>query len=130
MTTPADELRTAARRLRELTGRTSKAPWTTTWNAQQYELAAPSSVYPITEWTYAIVTIEPAASEQRAECDTADADYIAAVHPGVGLALADWLDVAAEHCRAHYLCCDNGPCSETAAPALAVARAITGGEQR
>ena len=97
MTTPADELRTAADRLRKLAGQASEAPWTTQWNAQEYELISPSRPYPIAEWTYAIVTTEPAASLQRAECDTANADYIAAMHPGVGTALADWLDSEADH---------------------------------
>ncbi|MEV5977531.1 hypothetical protein [Streptomyces sp. NPDC052114] len=56
------------------------------------------------------------------------ADYAAAMDPTVGLALADWLDTAAEHCRLGYVCCDNGPCDEIAAPALAVARAINGSQ--
>lgn len=96
MTTPADKLRAAAEKLRKLTGQAIEGPWTATWSEQQYELKGPSSVDPIAEWTYAIATWEPKASEQRAECDTADADYIAAMHPGVGLALADWLESEAE----------------------------------
>jgi hypothetical protein len=51
------------------------------------------------------------------------------IDPDLGAPLADWLDVAAEHCRGHYLCCDNGPCTETAKPALAVARALNGGQR-
>ena len=96
-TQPADELRTAAERLRKLAGQATEAPWATAWNGQQHELRSPDgAAYPIAEWTYAIATWEPQASEQRAECDTANADYIAAMHPGVGQALADWLESEAE----------------------------------
>lgn len=42
--------------------------------------------------------------------------------------IAKLLDGAAEHCLRDSLCCDHGydSCSEIAAPALAVARAING----
>lgn len=65
--------------------------------------------------------------------DSVDLPYIALMHPGVGEALADWLDTAA----AAY---DNGDCSHChcphcrdtdcacIAPALAVARALLGGQ--
>lgn len=91
MTTPADELKTAAATLRKLVGQTTSPPWSTNWNAQEYELVAPSRPYPIAEWTYAIATQGPKVAEQRAECDTADADYIAVMGPNVGALLADWL---------------------------------------
>jgi hypothetical protein len=39
----------------------------------------------------------------------ADLDYIATMHPGVGLALADWLDTAGADLWAHGpLCCAEG----------------------
>jgi hypothetical protein len=47
------------------------------------------------------------------------ADYIAAMHPGVGAAVADWLDSAAED--AELIGADHR--------ALAAARQILGGEQ-
>ncbi|MGW2384367.1 hypothetical protein [Streptomyces sp. NPDC001658] len=94
--TPTEELRMAAAKLRVLAGKATASPWTTRWNAQEYELVGPDRPYPIAEWTYAVATWEPKASEQRAECDTGDADYIAAMHPLVGLDLADWLESAAE----------------------------------
>lgn len=90
--TPAEELRIAATKLRRFAAQATEAPWTTHWNAQEYELVGPSRPYPIAQWTYAIVTQGPHVGEQRAECDTADADYIAAMHPGVGAALAKWLE--------------------------------------
>ncbi|MGW6703576.1 hypothetical protein ACWGDE_01600 [Streptomyces sp. NPDC054956] len=46
--------------------------------------------------------------------------------------LADWLDAASAHVRAGYVCCDSGAhrCYESGTPqALAVARAINGGQQ-
>ena len=123
MTTPADELRTAATRLRKLAGQAAEAPWSTAWNGQEYELRRPDeAAYPIAEWTYAIATVEPKASVQRAECDTANADYIAAMHPGVGLALADWLDTAAVN--AAVLTWPNAFIER----ALAVARAVNGSQ--
>jgi hypothetical protein len=96
-TTPADTLRAAAKRLRKLAGQATPAPWETTWRGQEYQLDGntENDLSPISQWTYAIATWEPQASEQRAECDVADADYMAAMHPGVGAALADWLDAEA-----------------------------------
>jgi hypothetical protein len=50
----------------------------------------------------------------------AEADYIATMHPGVGLALADWLDLHARNL-------ESGRMVETTpSPALTVARLILG----
>lgn len=127
MTSPADELRAAATRLKKLASQATPGPWEATWRGQEYQLDGNSEddLSPVAEWTYAIVATEPAAAEQRAECDTADADYIAAMGPNVALALADWLDETAAHLAA------------TATPfwqegvgrhPLAVARGINGGQ--
>lgn len=127
---PAATLRRAAEKIRKLAAQSTGAPWETTWRGQEYHLDGyrDGDLEPISEWTYAIATWEPEASEQRAECDTANADYMAAMHPGVGLALAEWLDTVARHCADGYVCCDSGEhrC-ETVAPALSVARAVLGG---
>ena len=131
MITPADELRTAADKLRALATAdgVSPAPWHTEWDMQQYELrGAAATRYPITEWSYAIVTTGPKVSEQRAECDTANADYITAMHPGVGAALANWLDAEATGPMAGL---HNDRCMErgcTISAALAVARLINGSQ--
>ncbi len=120
--TPADELRAAAQKIRDLTAETTGAPWVAAWNEQQYEVKSPSGVDPIAEWTYAIATWEPQASEQRAECDTADADWIATMHPGVGKALADWLwSWVGIDFR------EDAALPEDAQHALAIARAINRG---
>lgn len=116
---PAEELRIAAAKLRVLAGKATGSPWTPQWNAQEYELVGPSRPYPIAQWTYAVATWEPKASEQRAECDTADADYIAAMHPLVGLALADWLDETARNAE---------PFGEINTFAVEMARTINGGQ--
>ncbi|MEH0442485.1 hypothetical protein QA811_02120 [Streptomyces sp. B21-102] len=121
--TPADELRAAAAKIRDLTAEATGAPWATSWSEQQYEVKSPSGIDPIAEWTYAIATWEPEASEQRAECDTADADWIATMHPGVGTALARWLENTATSLTAST---HPGWQDLIAADALAVARAVLG----
>ncbi|MFD9564409.1 hypothetical protein [Streptomyces sp. NPDC059994] len=92
--TTAETLKAAAQKLRRLAFQADSGPWETTWRDQQYHLDGyrDGELHPISEWTYAIATWEPQASEQRAECDTANADYIATMHPGVGTALARLLE--------------------------------------
>jgi hypothetical protein len=143
--TPADELRAAADKIRKLAGQADDGPWETTWRQQQYHLDGyrDGDLHPISEWTYAIATWEPQATEQRAECDTANADYIAAMHPGVGKVLAEWLENAAHHYECGIQAADDvfrddpagreaflttGP-GAPSSHALAVARAINGTEQ-
>ncbi|SFD13583.1 hypothetical protein [Streptomyces aidingensis] len=94
-----DLLRAASARLRQLADAATEGPWSTRWNGQDYELVGAGEV--IVSWLYTVSTTEPHASQQRAECDTADADYIAAMHPGVGTALADWLDSVADEADRH-----------------------------
>lgn len=122
--TPADELRAAATRIRALAENAPAAPWRLEWQNQELQLidSAHSPNYPIAEWTYAVATWEPDASEQRAECDTSAPDYIAAMHPVVGLALADWLEYEAGRIERLH---GHGAVTYAPAPALAVARALT-----
>lgn len=145
--TPAAELRAAAEKLRKLAAQADDGPWETTWREQQYHLDGyrDGELHPIAEWTYAIATWEPKVREERADCDTASADYMAAMHPGVGLALADWLDAEARGIEAvtHLAELHDGhievsvetapdgrPCYAYSAHqhALAVARALNGGQ--
>lgn len=101
---PADTLRAAAERLRTLSTAASDGPWT------------------MNQWG----NVETACNEEVAEVwplncgpDT-NARYIAAMHPNVGTALAQWLDVHATRFSTW-----KGPhISEELAAALAVARAI------
>lgn len=132
-TTPAAELRAAATKLRELAAQADDGPWETTWREQQYHLDGyrDGDLHPISEWTYAIATWEPKVETERAECDTANADYMAAMHPGVGAALADWLDSTAATIEAVHRKREDAATEDShwVAPALAVARALNGGQR-
>lgn len=80
MTTPANELRTAAEKIRRLAmgAPANNQPW-------RYAKGLPSdSVRTATGWEVAYGDAP------------GDLQYIAAMHPGVGLALADWLSSAAD----------------------------------
>lgn len=61
--------------------------------------------------------------------DSDDAAYIATMHPGVGAALADWLESTAATIEAVIRKHEDAATefSHWVAPALAVARAINGG---
>ena len=79
MTTPADELRTAAEKLRrdaEAARRASPPPWTVT--AERVVRCADG-----------MIVADRSGTDHPAE--RTDLPYIAAMHPGVGAALADWL---------------------------------------
>jgi len=121
--TPAEEIRTAVDKLNKLAAQATQGPWETTWRGQEYHLDGYRNGTPhsVSEWTYAVATWEPQASEQRADCDTADPDYMAAMNPAVGKALADWLQtwVGVELRESAAMAVD-------AHHALAVARAING----
>jgi hypothetical protein len=132
---PIDELRAAASRLWTLVAADGiePAPWRSEWHEQQYELrSADPTTYPIAEWTFAINTVEPKASVERAECDTANADYIAAMHPGVGAALAEFLDVeadVADEIRRQSPDLTDDQLAANVHGALTIARALNGGEK-
>lgn len=110
--TAADELRAAARTLRALLAdrQLTPGPWLSMdrgdrvlWNGEGAEDLPPR-----------YVVDEPMSNG-------ANADYIAAMHPDVGHALADWLETAAEYVA------DDSPTHPThVVRALAVARAILG----
>lgn len=106
MTTPADELRTAAEKIRRLAmgAPANNQPW-------RYAKGLPSdSVRTATGWEVAYGDAP------------GDLQYIAAMHPGVGLALADWLDREADHRHA----VDVGQPIPGGEHALAVARQLLG----
>lgn len=83
----AQKLRDAAKVLRERAGATEPGPW----EVRRGGLIARASTSPRLVWP-------PHASadgqywEDERERNDATATYIATVHPGVALALADWLD--------------------------------------
>lgn len=112
MTTPAEELRAAAEKLRQ--------------DAEAARLASPLPWFVTDEHVVrcADESIVADRSSTTRPQDRADLPYIAAMHPGVGTALAKWLiswgGIELE---------EFGPLPEDAQHALAVARAINGGAQ-
>ncbi|MBT2429415.1 hypothetical protein J7F02_28315 [Streptomyces sp. ISL-112] len=118
---PADQLRAAAEKLREAAQAATPGPW------RRHTASYPHLVL------QGLVNVPPSEADgmistNLAVDEAADATHIALMHPGVGLALAAWLDVAADHARQGFMCCDDGPdrCSEVVTPALAVARQLLG----
>jgi len=125
MTDAADELRTAAQRLRKLTGALPANDWgNRPWHAEECSDTDDMSSCPciVAQGEYRefdqpqIPLIQYVADAETPEF----AAYIAAMHPGVGLLLAEWLDSAAEDAE------QIGPDPH----AVATARAINGGEPR
>jgi hypothetical protein len=109
--TPADELRTAAQTLRKLADDATPGPWVRPLNTRyKSTVSAPLPEGERGSW---LDGIDPTTGK-RERCTVAtvptwsngrhsrqrggrDLEYIAALHPGVGTALADWLDQAAHH---------------------------------
>jgi hypothetical protein len=88
MTTPADELRAAAEMLRrdsEAARCASPPPWTVTDEH-------------VVRCADGMIVADRSGTDHPAE--RADLPYIAAMHPGVGAALADWLEAIGHHARA------------------------------
>ncbi|MCX4596149.1 ead/Ea22-like family protein [Streptomyces sp. NBC_01549] len=135
MTTPADELRTAAQTLLDLAKAATPGPW------RQHDTHLGQYGY-----TATVLSGEGNDTDLRAWLPSMsqkpwdetrnvwpDAAYIAAVHPGVGLALADLLQAVANDPDDETLnepgSARHGGCDRTTCPAaatLAVARAING----
>ncbi|MFJ3597928.1 hypothetical protein ACIPRU_15595 [Streptomyces sp. NPDC090126] len=91
---PADQLRAAAEKLRAASGNATEGGWAI-WRDLDHQGY-------ITVGDAAGV-ITPPALESSGECNPVahvyveeDAEHIALMHPGVGLALATWLESAAE----------------------------------
>jgi hypothetical protein len=113
---PADELRAAAEKLRKLIAAATPGPWT----------AMPDVL--VGGWA---VAHDPKSDEGPYPADfihEPDARYIAAMHPGVGLPLADWLDTEAATWAGDEVHnqCSSKTCTLDAA--LAVARAVLADE--
>jgi hypothetical protein len=114
--TPADELRAAAQLIRERLMPVTEAPWTR-WTEQES----------VPGWDGFIVIGDDAPIDAD-ECNPIarfyteeDARWALLMHPGVGEALADWLETAAEYYA-------PGAMHPThVVRALVVARAVLGG---
>lgn len=136
--TPADELRTAAATIRKLAADATPGPWQRPLNTR-YK-ATVTGALPEGERGSWIDGTDPTTGE-REQCTVAmiptwsngrhsrqrggrDLEYIAAMHPAVGEAVAELLDTTAE-----YVAQDAVAHPTHLVRALAVARAINGGEQ-
>lgn len=110
---PAEELRAAAARMRELAEAAPSGSW--------YATTGPEDTAHVWGKTESIIPEHVAQIDSDdADRDMATARHMAAWHPAVALAVADLLDAEAD------LWVDETDTS----PALAVARAFMGGEQR
>lgn len=110
MSTAEETLRKAAEKLRTLAGDAQPGPWT-----QIPERHVFDHYRTIVQEEDRMVPIAGTSLE-------GDAEYIATMHPGIGLALADWLDLAAG--TAEFAEQWNLP--NTNRHPLAVARAVLG----
>lgn len=72
----------------------SPGPWRLEWRGQDLRVQAPDEPDPITEFAYGIATWEPQVHEQRAECDTGNAELIANAPGDIA-----WLISEVEHLR-------------------------------
>ncbi|WP_446458694.1 hypothetical protein [Streptomyces rochei] len=116
----ADELRTAAEKLRTLTAEATPGPWHTVAYDPSWagDFDAGISTRPNGELDVVGHGYEGGGVERLS-----DAQYIAAMHPGVGTLLAQLLDVVAEHVT------DDVVAPTHIVRAVLVARAINGGAQ-
>lgn len=110
---PAERLRAAATRLREVAGDATPGPWDHVVGASE------DHAWVERRHTETVVTTR----------DIGTSAYIAMMHPPVALALADWLDDEAGFIDAIKAHADGDP-SVLAPHALAVADAVLGSEQR
>jgi hypothetical protein len=112
MATPADEIRNAATRLLQLIAnlRDCRGPW--------YVVNREERPYPQRIDNIGVPYIV-ANAYTGPEHPPTTADYIAAMHPGVGLAVAKWLESLTG-----VEISEHGPMTEEIQHALAVARAI------
>ncbi|MFE1321629.1 hypothetical protein [Kitasatospora phosalacinea] len=114
--TPEQTLTAAAQKLRAAATAASPGPWTV--NDTTY----PESIHDATGRD--IISGSRWGGEARIFDEDADATWTALAHPGVGLALADWLDTAARYASRRPA--DHQTSTPFLAAALAVARQILG----
>lgn len=125
----AAELRQAAETLRERAERSAAGPWEAYGNGRVGQPSKPSLIFAVAE-------CYPLGGSHKQK---QQAEYIATMHPGVALALADWLDKAGadwfafgdedHHRPEHEPCdyCDDDPYGPHLRSALTIARLINGG---
>ncbi|MBW5420310.1 hypothetical protein GKQ77_01825 [Streptomyces sp. BG9H] len=125
MTTPADELRTAAATLRVHAAAAAEDSGNTTWHTTRHFPDQPNTTYTTVWATDGKPLLRGGGGRGRPHpyVSAPVGDYIAAMDPAVGLALADWLDATAARLQQQA----HPDWQDTVEPqALAVARAING----
>lgn len=114
--TAADELRTAAQKIRTLATAAANDSGNTAWKASRHFPDQPNSTF-TTLWAVGVKPLLRGGRRPPAYVSAPVGDYAAAVDPALGLALADWLEWQAT-------ALDGGIAIPDAA--LAVARTING----
>jgi hypothetical protein len=126
---PADELRTAATKLRAHATAAADNSGSPHWHATRHFPDRPGSDF-TSLWTDSnTILMKGGGGKGRppAYVHAPVGDYIALMDPAIGLALADWLDLAASEYNPDA---DVQETDRSHEHALAVARAINGGEQQ
>ncbi|MFE0845312.1 hypothetical protein [Streptomyces rochei] len=118
---PADELRTAAQTLRTLATEAASGSGSNRWRTKRHFPNQPGSTFTSLLTESGTPLMGGGGRNRVPYLHAPVADYIAAMHPGVGTALAAWLEswTGIEMYEAHAL-------PEDARHALAVARQING----
>lgn len=129
-TSPADELKAAAELLRETAGHATPGPWRShdTWLDRGGHTATVLTDRPDLNATELVAWLPTMSSTPWDETRNAwrNAGWMALAHPGIGAALADWLDTEAATWAGDEV---HDRCTEQACTldaALAVARQING----
>lgn len=134
--TPADQLREAAEKLRACATAAHPGPWDSMPHLHIEDGCRCLSCLEASGWllTHTATCDETelaSRNKEAARCSVdvlsfEDAEYVIAAHPGVGIAVADWLDAYAEHLAAST----HPSWQETVSQQpLAVARAILGADR-
>jgi hypothetical protein len=126
--TPAETIRRAATLLRERAEAASKGPWKSWLEGRDRRSGASAISTPDFDGGDIYVTV----GENCHPKWEADQDFIASMHPGVGLAVADWLESRAADAKGAYQSFSGewhfGPCDDPPGieDAIKIARAYLG----
>lgn len=126
--TPAEELRAAAFRLREVAANAADGPWTASpvWSSRSHATSAVYSLAHDAGTTASEVVASGRADKSGGIVNPFNAVWIATVHPGLAEPLAAWLESLAEKPERLGVHRDETGVSVDR-NALAVARQINGG---
>ena len=120
MTAEVDLLRRAEKMLREQAKAATPGPW-----MRSTDYVESNDDCPIVGADDKYLCVSPD-DGVRGGHSAGDADYIVTMHPGVGLALADWLGLTARDIERAYGLAAFTTSSRRSLPALVLARLIVG----